>query len=577
MIARISRSKEGFADYLITGARKDSIYTRDQKDKVIPLYGNLQTFKQTEKYLNKYKNYESNYIHITLSFSQEDMDKLNEIEDEQKRDELFKELVLIYLKHHTSGYNLENEVIAYSEAHLPKIQINEKNRQRMSHIHISIAKYNPLDDTQLRTTFFNNSFLDDVLQSYVCKKYGFEIPRKDEDEKNDTNEKIQDENNLEDKIRSKIAITRANWIELLKDIKTPDELLYFLQNNLQLKENKDYKIAGSKTYKYIKILNLQERNKKSNSLNLNGKDFSRFILKDDKNRTFPRHKSKKELEDILLSYYKTRIENIYKRKSKKSKELLENIHHLENQNTKKNINTLTYQSYQQKLFYEHYDYLIKDKLQGYYIKKVDNQIIINNFSKNIKIIDLENQIISNSNSNNLQEEVRIMIEIALAKNWKLENIEPTGNENFINEANRQIAALILKNKKEQINKNDLQILRAKSPTQQEKVKLQNEELNSKINLQELKEKLDANLVLEYTKKNFKLDISNFIITEDNKIDNLKNKQKPKNVIDFLQRELNLSTKEAIRVCVGIYENSVIYFDKIEKKSEHRKKRNEKLK
>lgn len=554
MIARISRSKEGFADYLITGARKDSIYTREQKDKVIPLYGNLQIFKQTEKYLNKYKNYESNYIHITLSFSQEEMDKLNEIEDEKIRDELFKELVLIYIKHHTSGYNLENEVIAYAEAHMPKIQINEKNRQRFPHIHIAIAKYNPLDDTQLRTPFFNNSFLDDVLQSYVCKKYGFEIPRKDE---TDTNEKIQDEKNLEDKIKSKIAITRANWIELLKDIKTSNELLYFLQNDLKLEENRDFKIAGSKTYKYIKILNLQERNKKSNSLNLNGKDFSRFILKNDKNRTFPRHKSKKELEDILLSYYETRIENIYKRKSKKSKELLKNIHHLENQNIKKNINTLTYQSYQQKLFYEHYNYLIKDKLQGYYIKKVDNQIIINNFSKNIKIIDLENQIISNSNSNNLQEEVRIMIEIALAKNWKLENIEPTGNENFINEANRQIAALILKNKEEQINKNDLQIIRAKSPIQQEKVKLQNEELNSKINLQELKENLDANLVLEYAKENFKLDISNFIITEDNKIDNLKNKQKPKNVIDFLQRELNLSTKEAIWVCAEIYEKQMM--------------------
>ncbi len=87
--------------------------------------------------------------------------------------------------------------------------------------------------------------------------------------------------------------------------------------------------------------------------------------------------------------------------------------------------------------------------------------------------------------------------------------------------------------------------------------MQNEELNSKINLQELKEKLDANLILEYAKKNFKLDISNFIITEDNKIDNLKNKQKPKNVIDFLQRELNLSTKEAIGVCVGIYEKQMM--------------------
>ena len=158
MIARVTRAKEGFAEYLITGARKDSIYKREQKDRTITLYGNLETFKQTEKYLNKFKNYESNYIHITISFSQDDMDKINNIKDYTIRDKLLKELTFIYIKHHTSGYDLENEVIAYAEAHLPKIQLNEKNKQRFPHIHIAIAKYNPIDDTQLRTTFFNNSF-----------------------------------------------------------------------------------------------------------------------------------------------------------------------------------------------------------------------------------------------------------------------------------------------------------------------------------------------------------------------------------------------------------------------------------
>ncbi|PRM96734.1 hypothetical protein [Aliarcobacter cryaerophilus] len=558
MLARISRAKEGFADYLISGARKDSIYTRDQKDKTITLYGNLQIFKQTEKYLNKYKNYESNYIHITLSFSQEDMDKLNEIDDEQKRDELFKELALIYIKHHTSGYNLENEVIAYSEAHMPKIQINEKNRQRFPHIHIAIAKYNPLDDTQLRTTFFNNSFLDDVLQSYVCKKYGFEIPRKDEDKKNDTDEKIQDENNLEDKIKSKIAITRANWIELLKDIKTADELLYFLQNDLKFEENRDFKIAGSKTYKYIKILNLQERNKKSNSLNLNGKDFLRFILKDDKNRTFPRHKSKKELEDILLSYYETRIENIYKRKSKKSKEKLNNIYESENSKIKsnKNIqNSFKYLSYQQKLFVEHYDYLIKDKLEGYYVKKENNEVIVSNFSKNIKIVDAGNEIVSLRNSTNLEEQVKIMIDIALAKDWKLENIEPYGDEDFIYEANSQIAKLIEKERKNKSIKAEIIIPRAKTDLQQQTLNIKDKELSQKVNLSEIKEELDANFVLEFAVQNYKLDKNKYEITVDNKIKNLTNNQKPKNAIDFLQRELNLTTRESIEIAIKIYEKA----------------------
>lgn len=560
MIARVTRAKEGFAEYLITGARKDSIYIRDQKDKTITLYGNLKTFKQTEKYLNKYKNYESNYIHITLSFSQEDMDKLNEIDDEQKRDELFKELALIYIKHHTSGYNLENEVIAYSEAHMPKIQINEKNRQRFPHIHIAIAKYNPLDDTQLRTTFFNNSFLDDVLQSYVCKKYGFEIPRKDEDENDetDTKEKIQNKNILEDKIRSKIAITRANWIELLKDIKTADELLYFLQNDLKFEENRDFKIAGSKTYKYIKILNLQERNKKSNSLNLNGKDFLRFILKDDKNRTFPRHKSKQELEDILLSYYQTRIENIYKRKSKKSKEKLNNIYESENSKIKsnKNIqNSFKYLSYQQKLFVEHYDYLIKDKLEGYFIKNDNNKVIINNFSKNIQIIDAGDEIVSLKKTTNLQEQVRIMIDIALAKKWKLENIEPNGDEAFINEANRQIAKLIEKESKNINIDTEIIITRAKTELQQQNINMKDKEFVKTINISELKEKLNANLVIKYAIENYKLDRNKFEITHDNKIDNLKNNQKPKNAIDFLQRELNLTTRESIEIAIKIYEKA----------------------
>lgn len=554
MIARVTRAKEGFAEYLITGARKDSIYKREQKDRTITLYGNLETFKQTEKYLNKFKNYESNYIHITISFSQDDMDKINNIKDYTIRDKLLKELTFIYIKHHTSGYDLENEVIAYAEAHLPKIQTNEKGQQRLPHIHIAISKYNPLDDTQLRTTFFNSSYMDDVLQSYVCKKYGFEIPRKDE--KNETN--FNEEVNYENKIRSKIAITRANWIELLKDIKTPDELLYFLENNLKFEENRDFKIAGSKTYKYIKILNLQERNKKSNSLNLNGKDFSRFILQDDKNRTFPRHKSKKELEDILLSYYQTRDEYIQKRRSKKTKEKLNEIYESQTAKTKINTNTkrsFKFLSYQQKLFNQHYDYLIKDTLEGYFIKNDNNKVIINNFSKNIQIIDAGDEIVSLKKTTNLQEQVRIMIDIALAKGWKLENIEAIGDDSFIYEVNRQIAkALEEKNKSKNID-SEIMITRAKTELQQQNINMKDKELLKTINISELKEKLNANLVLQYAVENYKLDINKYEITRDNRIDNIKNKQKPKNVIDFIQKELNLSTRESIEICTKIYEKN----------------------
>lgn len=557
MIARTTRGQHGLADYLLTGKRSDSKLTREQKDSVVPLYGNLDFFKATEKYINKYKNYKDTYSHTTLSFSQKDMEKLNEIEDSQKRDELFKELVLLYLKHHTSGYDLEQEVVAYAEAHIPKILKNEEDKQRFPHIHIAIAKYNPLDDTQLKTTFFNNSFMDDVLQSYVCKKYGFEIPR-DVDIFPD-NKDTKNEDTLVNQIISKMAITRDKWIELLKEIQTIDELLHFLENDLKLKKDVHYKIAGSKTYKYIKILNLQERNKRSNHLNINGKDFQRFIIKDDENRTFPKDKPKKELEDILSSYYKRRIDLIYKRRSKKTKELLKNIQIADNKKSTSKENKFTYQTYQQKLFNQHYDYLINDKLKGYYISKVGDEVTIKNFSKNIQIIDKGNQILSLTNSTNLQEQVRLMIEISLAKDWELENIQASGSEEFINEANKQIAnLLLLKNQKQKQNKKDSQSTK-KPKTYTQKI---NEDLKEKefqnqskndIDIKTLKENLDPTLVLEYAVIHFKLDAKNFDLTSDNKIENLTNKQKPKNVIDFLQKELNLTTKESIEICKTIYE------------------------
>ena len=65
-------------------------------------------------------------------------------------------------------------------------------------------------------------------------------------------------------------------------------------------------------------------------------------------------------------------------------------------------------------------------------------------------------------------------------------------------------------------------------------------------------------MLQYAVENYKLDINKYEITRDNRIDNIKNKQKPKNVIDFLQKELNLSSGESIEICTKIYEKNKQY-------------------
>ena len=104
-------------------------------------------------------------------------------------------------------------------------------------------------------------------------------------------------------------------------------------------------------------------------------------------------------------------------------------------------------------------------------------------------------------------------------------------------------------------KAEIIIPRAKTDLQQQTLNIKDKELSQKVNLSEVKEKLDANLVLEFAVQNYKLDKNKYEITVDNKIKNLTNNQKPKNAIDFLQRELNLTTRESIEIAIKIYEKA----------------------
>jgi len=161
MISRITMRKSGLAEYLEKGKRADSNLLRNDKDNVLPLYGSLTSFKKAEQYCNHYKEWKHNYEHITISFSKEDSEILDGLDEEDYQERL-KDIALLMIKHRTSGYDIDNEVIAYAELHDPKIEYNnnpthrEKER-RYKHIHIAISYLNPLSDTKLQTTFYNNS------------------------------------------------------------------------------------------------------------------------------------------------------------------------------------------------------------------------------------------------------------------------------------------------------------------------------------------------------------------------------------------------------------------------------------
>lgn len=527
MIARITRARKGISKYLRDGHRQDSEYTRTEKDNVIPLYGNLDIFEKTEKYLNDNKNYKHNYLHITISYSKEDMLIMDTMSYEEKI-RIKNDIVMTYIKHHTSGYDIDNEVIAYAETHQPIIK-EEHGKERFEHEHIVIALYNPLSDTKLRTTFANNSFIDDTLQAYINKKYGLTQPR----------ERIRERQGIE--ADTQMARDRKYYIEELKYIKSKDELIrYFKNNNMQYKEVK------TKNNHYYKIIN-----KKGKDINLRGKGFEHIHnMTVDENYMYNEKKDIAELEKILNKYYQERISQIDKRRSKASKEAMKDIYKEQYDNAEYSISVT---SYQEKIFYKHYKQFIKNDLTGYSININDN---INprfiNKAKNIYVEDAGDKIVSHTNDNkNLQERVRLMLNIAVAKKWKLSSMKVSGSAEFVAEVERQIADRIrLENQLQNKSKKTLSYTAAaavnqeidKRPTTAVQAKKKRSEqrkekemFDKDVSLTLLKNSLQAEAVLAYAIEKYKINPNNYEITSDNKINNKNNRQKPKNVIDFLQK------------------------------------------
>ena len=169
MIIRItSDAKYGISNYLRYGLKNGSAMTRMQKDTVVPLEGNLDVFERIENFMHTHKDYKSgNYYHLTLSFSQQDMEKIDDIPDEFRRD-FMRKLVQETLDFYCSGYDL-NEIVCYAEAHIAKIKTNEKGEKRLDHIHLAVAKYSPMLDKAIRFRPFNLG-IDNAFQTYLCHR-----------------------------------------------------------------------------------------------------------------------------------------------------------------------------------------------------------------------------------------------------------------------------------------------------------------------------------------------------------------------------------------------------------------------
>jgi hypothetical protein len=553
MISRVTMRKSGLAEYLEKGKRADSKHSRLEKDHVIPLYGSLDVLRKAEEHCLRTKKWNYNYEHITISFSTEDEEVLNAM-DTAEQNATLQDIAKMMIRHRTYGYELDNEVIAYAEVHAPKIQEETNIRtgeiqSRKKHIHIGISYLNPLSDTKLRTTFFNSSYISDTIDRYIAKKHGLH-------DATSTQYKI-DELKKNPREETHISLERKAIKTLLAPVKNQEELLQILEE-----KNINYKVAKGKTGTYIKLINPHGKN-----INLLGKDFKHLEifgstvlspvekaqhLKELKN------KSLHELEAILESYYKEhRLPMIEKRRSKKDTQKLKAIHEEEQALRKEQSQKNSFSSFQEKLFYEHYHHKVQKSLQGYSVNTKDKKAVtFTHKEKEIHIEDKGDKITANSSTKNLQEKVALMIEIAQAKGWDLVTLVINGSKAFKEEARKQIAQILRGKEQLQQSKDkrpETNLPRPKTPLQYDLKTTQEKHASKQLPLTELKTMLPAKSVLAYAEKHYKLNPKKYEITLENRISNLHNKQKPKNVIDFLQKELNFSTKEAIEACHDLYD------------------------
>lgn len=551
MICRVRRGVSGLSEYLLNGKKQNSKYLRLEKDVVRPLIGDFTLFQETEKYLVKEKNWKENYMHITIGFSDSDWAKIELLETQEDKDSLLRAILNDYINHHFSSYK-DEELIYYGELHYAKLKFDEDGKKRFNHCHLGISFLNPISDTKLRNLFAVNSFYDDVMARKTNFKYGFEQTKRKE---------IRVKN-----FDSQIGRDRKSWIELLDELNDRKELIYFLENQMKFVEGLDYRVVNTTKNNYVKLINKSFKNEKNvtrklQDLNLQGRGFERFV---DVNSSEKNHKkledmNQVELEYILSKCYEKRKFDISKRKSAMTSQTLQKIHEQDEQlkksfekkysqkDKKVEVSSLKNLSFQQQIFYKQYQSIIEDKLQGYYVKVDDlkNITTFENRAKNIKITDLGDEIESDSINSNNHEKVKLMLDIAAAKGWDILNLEITGSDEFRIEVKKQILERI----EESSKKDEFEITRPISYIDnlildnQSKI-IENEKVND---IEFIKKHLPVKVVLEFAKRKYNINLNEFEVLDNNKINNKTNRQKPKSVIDFFTKEIGISLKEAIEI------------------------------
>lgn len=505
MIIRVTGSRSGLSKYLRDGKKQGCDLSRDERDQVIPLIGNLKAFEKAEKFTMKHKKWKENYEHITVGFSANDMQKLDSLADSERYEKL-QEIVNQVVNHRTSGYSKEHEIIAYAELHNPKTKI-ENGQERFAHIHIGLSRLNKLDETQIRTPFFsdNGLFIERTFSDYMCEMHELDNPRKVSNR----------EENRKKPFSLPISSTRKDVVNLLSHIETAEELQAELKSN-----NHNYRIVKGASYDYVKL-----RMEKS-QINIRGRGFERFeIPKSGAEKTNKsRVDNQQERLAVLDNFYQYRKAEIQKRRSKKNLKLISEAEHPKR--SKHNGLALFDANLNDK-------YNKKISVNGAFVYTNDNALTVRNIPDNMSV----------------NEQARIAVTIAQKNNWRPGELKIIGNDDFqvsaFNELQNWRSSTRRKEQKTTISK-PTKIGRSESVLDHliqksiDTVRLKSRELMDHL------KSVPAQAVIDYAAKWFEVDGSRLSVV-DNKIKFDGDRKKPQTNIDFLTKRVNLSLDETVDI------------------------------
>lgn len=170
MLIRVRGYNSGFREYFRTGKKADNHLHRDDLDKRIILYGDIDITHDVVEMIPDSGS--DRYLHIAVPFKEDYI-------SEEGLHKLIGELKTLLMH----GYN-DEEYCFYAEAHIPKIKrvLNESTgalESRRPHIHIVIPKVNLLDGSYLNPFGYyqlNEKYIE-AIQEVLNHKYGFESPR----------------------------------------------------------------------------------------------------------------------------------------------------------------------------------------------------------------------------------------------------------------------------------------------------------------------------------------------------------------------------------------------------------------